>query len=374
MGWNSVLNQARVKEFLRVSLERGRLAHAYLFSGPPGAGKYAAALELAKTVNCEKKGVEACDVCRSCRMAADLQHPDLNLVMALPVGASERHGDPPLAKLGDEDLSLLNEQLRMKAANPYHRISLPRANAIKINSIREIRRESSLTRFGAGKKVFIVLEADAMTDEAANALLKTLEEPHPETLLILTSPRPDALPATIRSRCQQLKFELLSDDVISQALREREGLERAQSSTLARLASGSYTSALAYLGAGMGEVRAEAVEFLRTMLYKTRRNLISEIDRLAGEYEKDSLKEILRLIEFWLRDAMRAREGIGAAGPGGGEDAETLRKFLLRYTRMDYVRASEALERAISLLDKNVYIPLVLIELTRSLKGAIDPM
>jgi DNA polymerase-3 subunit delta' len=369
MSWSSIIDQGRVKRILRGTLERGRLAHAYLFTGPEGVGTDATAIELAKVVNCEGSRVEACDACNSCRKFAQLQHPNITLVFPLPVGRNEVSGDPPLAKLSDADIALVQEEIRTKARNPYHSISIPKASGIKINSIREIRRESALTSFEAGMKVFIVFDADLMTDEASNALLKTLEEPQQDTLLILTTSRPDNLLPTIVSRCQHVRFELLPEDAIRQALIERESIDENRARLIARLANGSYARALAYLDPVLFDRRKEAVDFLRVVLYRSRQALVNEIERQTSTYEKADIADLFRLLQDWLREAMLVATGIDAVSMD--EDGEALRKFVALYPGLDYASAIGVLDRAISLLSKNVYIPLIYFDLAFQLKQMI---
>jgi DNA polymerase-3 subunit delta' len=371
MSWNSVIDQHRLKHILQSSLERHRLAHAYLFSGPEGSGKYAAAIELAKTVNCERGAAEACDACPSCLQCRTLQHPDVNLIFALPVGKNEKQGDAPLAKLTDDEVALVQEQLAMKAKNPYHPIELARATTIKVNSIREIRKRSSMSAFSRGKKIFIIIDAELMNDEAANALLKTLEEPNEDTLLILTSSRADTLLPTLLSRCQHIRLDPLSPAALEAALREREGLEPDQARLIAHLARGSYTRALQYAHSSLGERRSEAVELLRAMVLKSRRELLEEIDRINTDYERPRVEELLQLLQYWLRDAMMLHAGIdsGIAGDDGG----ALRKFLQRYPSARYDALLDDLDRAISLLSKNVYIPLILLHLAGAVRSHVQP-
>ena len=173
------------------------LAHAYLFAGSVGAGTEAASLELAKTVNCKKGGNEACDECESCAQANRLQHPNIHLIFPLPVGKGETADDPPMQKLNAEEFSAVREEIRLKALDPYRTISLSRANTIKVSSIREIRRISSISSDQGGKKCFLIFGAEDMADTAANALLKTLEEPIGDTLIVLTSADPSKLLPTI---------------------------------------------------------------------------------------------------------------------------------------------------------------------------------
>ena len=102
-------------------------------------------------------------------------YPNLRLIFALPVGKGEKVGDSPMAKLAEDEAAAVLEQIALKAADPYHVIGVPRATTIKINSIRELRKESSLSSFMAGKRVFLIIDAENLNDEASNAILKTLE-------------------------------------------------------------------------------------------------------------------------------------------------------------------------------------------------------
>src|SRR5262249_55501598 len=158
MSWKSVIGQERAKKILRSAIDQNRLSHAYLFTGAEGTGRSACAIELAKTLNCVKKQSEACDTCESCLLFETLQHPNVMLVFPLPAGKNEKVGDSPVEKLSDDDILLIQEELKKKAEDPYHEITVPRATGIKINSIREIRRASSLSMARPGKRVFIVLE------------------------------------------------------------------------------------------------------------------------------------------------------------------------------------------------------------------------
>src|SRR5512146_868617 len=115
MGWNAVIGQERVKDLLKRSLERRQLAHAYLFYGIRGVGKQAMAIEFAKTVLCQNAKVEACGECLSCRKAANLQHPDLNIVVPLPVGKNEKTGDDPIEVLETDQVQTITEQFALKS-------------------------------------------------------------------------------------------------------------------------------------------------------------------------------------------------------------------------------------------------------------------
>jgi DNA polymerase-3 subunit delta' len=369
MSWNSIIGQKRVKDILHSALVRNRLAHAYLFSGPQGVGKDATAIELAKVLNCERADVEACDTCPSCMKLDKLQHPNVNLIIALPVGKNEKYGDSPLSKLADDDVAFIQQQLQQKADNLFHKISIPRANSIKINSIREIRKESSLTAFERGKKVFIIIDAENLSDESSNALLKTLEEPHENTLLILTTSQPDSLLPTILSRCQHIRFDLLTTDEIRSALFEREHVEAMKAELIAQLSHGSYSRALELTDSTPEEYRSEAVAFLRIALYKSRQELLQEIDRIFSEYQKGEVEEFLRHLQSWFHTAMTFKEQDERIS--SLVDSETIRKFIKHHQTLDYSVLFDIMERAISLLNKNVYIPLILLNLAIELQKNI---
>jgi DNA polymerase-3 subunit delta' len=371
MSWARVIGQQRVKELLGSTLRRNRLAHAYVFSGPEGVGKDAVAIELAKVLNCEARGPEACDRCRSCLMFDALQHPNLHLVFALPVGKGEKLGDGPMAKLSEEDAAAVREQLALKAANPYHILSVPRASTIKINSIRELRKESALSSFAEGKRVFVIIDAENLNDEASNAILKTLEEPHEDTLLILTVPSVDLLLPTILSRCQHVRFSPLEEEEISRALQEREGVPKPKADVVAQLALGSYSRALRTLGTDVEDRRSAAVDLLRSALYRPRAELVGMIDGLAVDYEKEGLEELLVMLQTWLRDSMLLREGRPILAHA--DDRAALEKFSALHPQAEYARAFEAIERSVSLLYKNVYIPLIFLTLASDLRRHLLP-
>ncbi|WP_338824454.1 hypothetical protein MHOCP_00440 [Moorella humiferrea] len=150
---------------LQQALKKGKVAHAYLFTGGDEEARIELAEYLAAVLNCrEPSGEEPCGCCRSCRQMAGGNHPDFHLVR--PQGAT-----------------------------------------LKIEQIRELERRLALRSFQGGARVAVLVGAETMTEAAANCLLKTLEEPPQGAYLILLAKRPDLLPATIRSRCQELHLK-----------------------------------------------------------------------------------------------------------------------------------------------------------------------
>jgi DNA polymerase-3 subunit delta' len=356
-GADMVIGQQKVKAFLRNSIRRKRLTHAYLFSGPEGAGMDAMAIDLARTVLCDLKGESACGECKNCRLASGLRHPDIHLHFPLPVGRNESADDEPLDRLTPQDLEAVRREVEAKAVEPYHRISIPRANHVKLTSVRSMRRRAAVGSFDTGAKIFIILDAHTMTPEASNALLKTLEEPTPGTLIILTTSEPDALLPTVVSRCQHVRFDTLGEDEIAGALTVRHGLDAAKAAMIGKLSAGSYANALRLIGEDLAGRRNTAVDLLRNVLHRPHRGMVALFDDLAARDRADAL-EVIVLLETWIRDAMLVSSG--RPPEVNVDDAATIGKFTSQYPGFGYGAAIDALEEAVSDLRKNVYIHLVL--------------
>jgi DNA polymerase-3 subunit delta' len=368
MAWQNILGQERPTSILRHAIESDRLAHAYLFTGAVGVGTEAVAIELAKTVNCRSGKGTACGECDSCQKADRLQHPNIHLIFPLPVGKGEAAGDPPMQKLSAEEVSLVREEIRLKSQDRYRTISIPRANTIKVSSIREIRRLSSLSSFEGGKKCFLIFGAEEMADTAANALLKTLEEPVGDTLIILTTAQPSKLLPTILSRCQVLKFGMLDELVMARALEERLQLGTTEAQLAARLASNNYANAVAAAGKDLQNDRREMVDYLRTLLYKSREEESKFIETFAAGNNRPRVQERLLVLQTWIHDAMVL--DAGGADVVNNDDTEALKKFVAFHTAANYPSMVEALEESIQALEKNAYISLILQVLGARLRRA----
>ncbi|GIV54387.1 MAG: DNA polymerase III subunit delta' [Candidatus Kapaibacterium sp.] len=387
MKWKRVIGQSHAKDILIASIRSQHIAHAYCFWGPEGVGKDALALEFARVLNCQEPietadSIEACDHCRSCLQMNTLQHPNLQLIFSLP--ATNRVGsnsdESPLLRLSDDQISLIQEQLILKAHNPYHNITIPNATQIRIASIRDVRRSLQLAApVHHGWRVVIISEADAMTTEAANAFLKTLEEPHQRTTLILTSSRRDLLPETIRSRCQHIHCGTLSEDDIASALIERESLAPDRARIIAALAHGSYARALELANSTEDEdALAEIVlNFLRTLLKPSRyRNELAKlIEQRFAAVDRQHLRVYLRMLEAWLHDANRLVM-IGDRANDylvfqHGAASSAIRRFIAHYPHARLDKAICAIEDAIEAIESNAQIPLTLLTLAVRLRRAI---
>ena len=249
---------------LRAALCNGRLAHAYLFYGEPKIGKLMTAVRLVQFLNCEQplqtETQDSCGRCRSCLQIAARTHPDYVVI----------EPDP-------------------KAATPQ----------IKIDQVREIEQQFVYRPLVGERKICLIDDADRLTIGAANALLKTLEEPPGQSLFILVTSRLHALPITIRSRCQALRFTTPARMQVEAALILKRELPPADARFLAVFADGRIGEALT---ANVAEVRAQQQECLT--LVKVERLTSSAAILSASESlaKTDRGEETLAWLARWIRD------------------------------------------------------------------------
>ncbi len=360
MAWSTIIGQLRVKRLLQATLHRGSVAHAYLFYGQQGIGKDALAIEFAKTLQCEKSSQEACDHCKSCQLFSSLQHPDVHLIFPLPIGEHEKAGDDPYEKLTNSQLEVIREQILKKSQDPYFKIEIPKANFIKINSIRDIKRKSSMARVQGRYKIFIIMNAELMNAEAANSLLKTLEEPLENTIFLLTTIDKEQLPQTIVSRCQQIRCDNLSEDDIKRALVERNGIDNNTALTAAQLADGSYGFACSLLSDDVKKYQEEIIKFLGFVVMKNRLKIIEMTEELVT-MERTELQRWLEVLKIWLRAALIVQ----ATGQHSSTvfNSDRFQRFVDRFANSNFTRALAVVDSAIAHIDKNVYLPLVIVPL-----------
>jgi len=380
--WINVIGQSRTKHILQSAIHSGKLPGAYLFAGPEGTGKDAAAFELAKALNClnpqmdersSMDGAEACDECSNCISISALASPAVTFVHALTKDISAEG-----AAQKDEDIEAIREQLAAKAADPYYNLDIPRATSIQIGQIRELRLALSRSLSGGKKRVVIVSEADMMNPQAQNAFLKTLEEPHSNTLIILTSSNASRLLPTVLSRCQLVRFDLLSAKEISEALIKRDELPPAQAEFLARLSGGSYSRAREAIGEDVQEMRNQIVSFLRMGLSRSRRNAALEIDKFlpraaGGKFldKRQAVERRLTLLTLWLRDAL-ALSTKAESEIVNFDQKEDLMKFVTRLGEPKrIIEAISAVDKAMHLTKLQLQLRPVMLQLVMDLEAAL---
>jgi DNA polymerase-3 subunit delta' len=372
--WSNIINQDRVKNILKNIYKNGRLAHAYIFYGSEGTGKDAAAIEFAKLVNCENGHInnEACDNCPSCLQFKSLNSSTIKFITALPAGKKETdNDDDPLTDLDEKDYKVYKEEIEKKMNDPYHKMSIPKANNIRISSIRNIRKNIYLTGVRGKKKIFIISDCDLMNPQSSNALLKILEEPPGDSLLLLTTSRLNSLLPTIIGRCQKIRFDSIPKEDIRKYIKQKNpSVSDNEAGFFAELADGSISKANNILESYMLELREHVVELLVSIVTGKALKMGDSIDYALAGKSKEKIRQFLMLLIIWFRDLMfdkhHEKELVINRDIG-----ERLTKFNARYTVNNY-KVISYIEEAMRELDMNINPELILYRLSHNIREEIE--
>jgi DNA polymerase-3 subunit delta' len=260
MSFSEIIGQARIIRLLRRALAQDLLPHAFLFTGVEGVGKEFTALSLAKVVNCQHgDNGDCCDQCISCRKADRGNHPDIDLI--------ERDG--PFIKI--EQIRALKHRMRFKPLEGRYRVTA-------------------------------IINSQHLKTEAANALLKVLEEPPADNLIILTATETRALLPTIVSRCLHLPFQPLATVEISAHLCKTHSISPERAGLIARLADGSLSRAMALLDEKKLGRRDRILEMVAEIHKSRIPDLLGAVSRWKGDHL--DLQQDLEWLKTWIRDLL----------------------------------------------------------------------
>ncbi|TLM62367.1 MAG: DNA polymerase III subunit delta' [Deltaproteobacteria bacterium] len=313
MTFSQIIGHERQKDILRRAISGGRLAHAYLFAGPEGVGKRLMALATARVLFCAEGS--GCGECAACRKLDHRNHPDLHILE-------------------------------------------PDGSSIKIEQVRAIQRDLSLRPVEGRRKVCLIEAAEAMTTAAANALLKTLEEPRGDTLLILISSQPQRLLETIRSRCQLLQFPRQPLELIRDVLQTQLGVADAEAHVLAALSDGSFKKAFGKDRQLYLEERRNLLKTLTALSPGSILPLLEFAEQLHGE--KSALPDILEIFQAFYRDVLLALHGRDNSELVNLDLAEKVRRVAGREDVAGVLGKLEALKTARWQLERNLNPQLVM--------------
>jgi len=320
--FKNIKGQAQAIKILQKEIATSSISGAYLFSGPAGVGKTLSALTFAKALNCKKADIDSCDECSSCRKIEHHNHPDV-------------------------------------------RIIAPENDSIKIEQIRNLKREISYKLYEGRKKVWIIEEADKFGLAAANSILKILEEPPPQAVLILISQTKEGLLPTILSRCEIIRFFPLPLPEIEKIIAQRLPQDSDRIHILARLAQGRVEEALHLTK------EENTLKIREELLNALRKNMnLEEIFKLAAQwanYKGKELQRIFDMILFWFRDILILRQG-GDKWLINYDKVEELAREKDKYSVKEIKRIMETIEKARYYLKSNVNQKLVLEALWLKLK------
>lgn len=330
LDWSDIRGHQRPLDILERAIDGGRVHHAYLFTGLDGVGKYATAQAFTAIVNCEGRpeGVfePACGECRSCRKIAGRQHPDILYVE--PGGG--------------------------------------RVPTIKIAQIREVQQAASRAPYEGRFRMVLVDDAHTMTEEASNALLKTLEEPSERMRLILVTDQPHGLLDTIISRCQVLRFGALDKADVVDLLEAHleEPRERAVLEIAAGYGEGSVGRALSVIDSGMLDQKTQIIERIVDLPRGESLPLLELAEDLSSN--RDQFERNLDLVKLFLRDAMLLQTTGRADRLINQDIVELVERYSQRVTLDDIVELIDAVRHAQRLSSRHVNSQLI----TEDLLGA----
>jgi DNA polymerase-3 subunit delta' len=266
MAFASVLGHERIKTLLARGVREGRLPPAILLVGPDGVGKKTLALAVARAVVCERRDGDACDACPACGRGSRGVHPDVFLLEA-------------------------------------------ETAVIKVEQVRDLVREIAARPFEARARAFVIDEAQRLNEQAANALLKSLEEPPPTSHVFLVTAAPQGLLPTIRSRCQRLRCGPLPQALVEARLRELAGLAPEEARLRASLAGGSLGAALAFESETYRVLREELLGILET---SAQAGVVDRMDAAQLLEESEDAQVTLTALRSLLRDVAVSRAGMPA--------------------------------------------------------------
>lgn len=286
MSLEDVQGQPRAVEALRSALAKQQVHHAWLFQGTDGVGKELTAASLAQALVCPEKPFEGCGHCAACKRVMNRNHPDVTWLM-------------PEA-----------EQVERGIAGRSDFTNTP-SRDIRIEQIRKLQERLAFRALESKYKVALLVTAHAMNQNAQNALLKTLEEPPKDTVLILISSAPDKLLPTIRSRCAKANFGPLPTELIAAKVKAsaKKGMEDALANQIAAMASGSMARALS-LDPKTLEARKDIIESFEKLVPQDASGWLTLAEQWSDE--RATAETSLEVLQVWLRDVALTQVGSDA--------------------------------------------------------------
>ncbi|MBQ8823039.1 MAG: DNA polymerase III subunit delta' [Lachnospiraceae bacterium] len=317
-GFKDIIGQQQIKEHLHNALSTGKVSHAYIINGEKASGKEFIARLFARTLQCEAQGTEPCGECRSCKQALSNNQPDIIRVM---------HEKPGTISV-DDIRSQVNNDIAIK---PY----------------------------SSKYKVYIINEAEKMTVQAQNALLKTLEEPPTYAVIILLVSNINALLQTILSRCVVLNMKPVEDELVRNYLMKELQIPDYKAEVCVAFARGNIGKAKALASSeDFDNVKAEALSLLKYIQDMEIQEIVAAIKKI-NEYKLE-ISDYLDIIAVWYRDVLLYKATGDLNHLIFREEMGTIRKVASRSSYEGIEKIIRALEQAKKRLDANVNFDLVM--------------
>jgi len=284
--------QPAVVRLLTNALKSGRLHSAYLFTGDEGYGKWLAAVEFAAEILSHTCQTESeLEICAA--KVRKLIHPDLHLLFPMP---------SPKNKTEEAEFPQFFRQTKID--DPHSPVEYDRVANILLDNVRAVKRALFTTPTEQGYRVAIFHQVERMPDTSFDIMLKTIEEPPPDTVLILTTSNVNRLPATVISRCQRVRFLPVSESSIREYLTDTKDIQEEQAEQFAHLSGGSFTEAFRLVGSNIQQKREIAIDLLHVFIAKSKAEALSALTDGINLRNRDEALEYIQIWASLLRDVM----------------------------------------------------------------------
>ncbi len=316
--FKDIIGQEQIKEHLRNAISGGKVSHAYILNGEKSSGKEFIARVFAMALQCEKKEDEPCQECHSCKQALSYNHPDII------------------------------------------RVTHEKPNTISVDDIRaQVNNDVAIKPYSGAYKIYIINEADKMTPQAQNAILKTLEEPPAYAVILLLTTNINAMLPTILSRCVVLNMKPVADELVKKYLMEQLQVPDYKAEVCVAFARGNVGKAKALASSEDFEnVKAEALSLLKYIKDMELGELIAAVKKIT-EYKLE-VNDYLDICAIWYRDVLLFKATNDVNHLIFREEIQALRKTAQRSSYEGIEKVIEALDTAKRRLDANVNFELTM--------------
>lgn len=359
---STITGQDKVVEILNKFVTTEQIPHALLFTGPRNVGQHFAARQFIKELlklNLPDKDFNS--------KIDKLEEPVVKYVIPLPRGKGETPDDFPLKKISSNDIEIIKNEIRKKSENSFYEITIESANNIKISSIRDIKKSLSINFDELPYRLILIEDAHLMSKEAQNALLKSLEEPPSGVVFILISDKPEILLSTIKSRCWQIQFSALQDNVLNDILISQFNIDPILAQQVIPFSNGSVYNVFKLLEYGFEDLLDTSINILRYSLGRRYNTAIKLFNNVIDKKSKLVVPIIIQLFIDWFIDVQKMKVGSGEIHFIKYED--TIQKFISKF---DYAQLDEIIFALTSLrneMDKNINLNLLLLNIIFNIAG-----
>ncbi len=315
--FKDVVGQEQIVEHLKAAVKMKKVSHAYILQGERSSGKEFIAKVFAMALQCEKQGGDPCGQCRSCKQAAGGNHPDII------------------------------------------RVSHEKPNTIGVEDIRKVTGDIAIKPYSSDKKIYIINEAEKMTVQAQNALLKTLEEPPEYAVILLLTTNVEALLPTIQSRCVLLTMKPVRDDAVKKFLMENLMIPEYKADVCVAFARGNVGKAKALASSEeFDNIKSDAVTLLKYIRDMEINEIVAAIKKIA-EYKFD-INDYLDILSVWYRDVLLFKATNDVNHLIFKDETQYIKKTADRSAYEGIEEILDALEKAKSRLKANVNFDLTM--------------